>query len=83
VSLLIAEFTGVQVSPEAIAGIAFLAGTYILGQGLVDKSVVTEQVKVAGDVGRIQVEGYARQLEAQLEQIMAPAELAAVPPIEG
>ena len=83
VAILIAEFTGVAVSPEAIAGVAFLAATYIFGQGLVDKSVVTEQVKVAGDVGRIQVEAYARNLEAQLENIMEPAPLAAVPPIEG
>jgi len=81
VSLLIAEFFGVQVSPEAIAGIAFLVGTYVLGQGLVDKSVITEQVKVAGDTGRLQMELYARNLETQLEQIMNP--LAEVSPIEG
>ncbi len=83
VSILIAELLGVQISPEAIAGVAFLAATYIFGQGLVDRSVVTEQVKVAGDVGRLQVEGYARNLEAQLEQIMEPAELSVVPPAEG
>ena len=86
VAILIAEFTGISVSPEAIAGVAFLAATYIFGQGLVDKSVVSEQVKVAGDVGRIQVEAYARNLEAQLEQIMAPAQAGTpelVPPIEG
>ena len=81
VSLLIAEFTGVSVSPEAIAGVAFLVGTYILGQGLVDKSVVTEQVKVAGDTGRLQMELYARNLESQLEEIMAPAQEAFVPSV--
>jgi uncharacterized membrane protein len=75
ISLLIAEFTGVSVSPEAIAGIAFLVGTYILGQGLVDKDVMSEQVKVAGDTGRLQMELYARNLEQQLEQIIGePAE---------
>lgn len=84
VSILIAEFLGIQVSPEAIAGVAFLAGTYIFGQGLVDKSVISEQVKVAGDTGRLQLELYARNLEAQLEQVMEPApELAVVPPAEG
>ena len=83
-AILIAEFTGVNVSPEAIAGVAFLAATYIFGQGLVDKSVVSEQVKVAGDTGRLQMELYARNLESQLEEIMAPApELAPVSPIEG
>ena len=81
VSILIAELLGVQISPEAIAGVAFLAGTYIFGQGLVDKNVVTEQVKVAGDTGRLQMELYARNLETQLEEIMNP--LAEVSPIEG
>ena len=84
VSILIAELFGVNVSPEAIAGVAFLAGTYIFGQGLVDKSVVTEQVKVAGDTGRLQMELYARNLETQLEEIMAiTPEMSVVPPIEG
>ncbi len=69
VSILIAEFFGVQVSPEAIAGIAFLAGTYILGQGLVDKSVITKQVEVAGDAGKLQLQLYVRRLEEQLEVI--------------
>jgi len=81
-SILIAELFGVSVSPEALAGIAFLAGTYILGQGLVDKSVVTEQVKVAGDTGRLQMELYARNLETQLEEIMAPP-VVVVAPTEG
>ena len=85
IALLVAEFTGVSVSPEAIAGVAFLAATYIFGQGLVDKSVVTEQVKVAGDTGRLQMELYARNLESQLEQIMGaptPEGLELVPPTE-
>jgi len=69
-SVLIASFFGVDVDPEALAAIAFIVGTYIFGQGLVDKSVVTEQVKVAGDVGRIQVEQYARNLEQQLAQVL-------------
>ena len=75
VSILIAEFCGVNVSPEAIAGVAFLAATYIFGQGLVDKSVVSEQVKVAGDTGRLQMELYARNLEQQLEELMAPSQI--------
>ena len=84
-AILIAEFTGVNVSPEAIAGVAFLAATYIFGQGLVDKSVVSEQVKVAGDTGRLQMELYARNLEQQLEEIMAPSApvVDLVPPTEG
>ena len=74
VAILIAEFTGVNVSPEAIAGVAFLAATYIFGQGLVDKSVVSEQVRVAGDAGKLQLQLYARNLEQELEKLMAPAE---------
>ena len=72
VSILIMEFAGVSVSPEAIAGVAFLAATYIFGQGLVDKSVVSEQVRVAGDAGKLQLQLYARNLEQELEKLMAP-----------
>ena len=83
-SILIAEFFGVSVSPEALASVAALAVAYIFGQGIVDKSVVSAQVQVAGDTGRLQMELYARNLEQQLEQIMAPSApvVDLVPPIE-
>ena len=83
VGIVLAQAFGVALEPELIAGVVLLASSYIFGQGIVDKGVGTEQVKVAGDVGRIQVEAYARNLEAQLENIMEPAPLAAVPPTEG
>ena len=65
-SLFAADYFGVDISPETILGIAGVAGAYIFGQGIVDKSVVTKQVEVAGDVGRAQLELYARNLENQL-----------------
>ena len=80
-AILIAEFTGVVISPEAIAGVAFLVGTYIFGQGLVDKSVVSEQVKVAGDAGKLQLQLYARNLEQELAALMTPAETGFVPEV--
>ncbi len=70
ISILIAEYFGVDVEPQAIAGLAVVASTYIVGQSLVDKGVGAEQVKVAGDVGRAQLELYARNLEAQLTEMM-------------
>ena len=75
VSILIADFVGVDVDPAAVAGLAAIVGTYLIGQGIVDKAVVTEQVKVAGDVGRAQLELYARNLENQLKEIERMAEM--------
>ena len=71
VSLVLAESFDVQVNPEAIAGLAFIIGTYVFGQGMVDKAVVTKQVEIAGDVGRAQLELYARNLETQLAAVTA------------
>ena len=70
-SILIAEFFGATVSPEAIAGVAVLATSYIFGQGIVDKSVASETVRVQGDVARLQVELYARNLEKELAKFAA------------
>ena len=75
VSLLIAEAFGVDVDPEAIGAIALIVGTYVIGQGMVDKSVVAKQVEVAGDVGRAQLELYARNLEDQLKEVARQAEI--------
>jgi hypothetical protein len=74
-SIVIAEQYGVDVQPEAIAGIVIVAISYIFGQGIVDKSVISEQVKVAGDVGKVQLELYARNLEKQLAGLTAQIEL--------
>jgi hypothetical protein len=63
------------VSPEAIAGIILVVSTYIVGQGIVDKSVVAAQVIVAGDVGRAQLELYARNLEEQLKSVVNDLEI--------
>ena len=76
VSTLVAEFAGVQVSPEAIAAVVLMGATYVFGQGIVDKSVVTEQIKVAGDTGRLQLELYAKNLEEQLTKTMNQLEFA-------
>ena len=69
-SFAIAEATGYDVSPETIAGIILVVSSYIIGQGLVDKSVVTAQVIGATDVGRAQLELYARNLEEQLKVVV-------------
>jgi hypothetical protein len=74
-SIAIAEGTGYDLSPETIAGIILVVSTYIIGQGIVDKSVVTAQVQVAGDVGRAQLELYARNLEEQLKVVVAELEI--------
>ena len=81
-SIFIAEQWGVNVSPEAIAGVVIVAVGYIFGQGIVDKNVVTEQVKAAGDVGKAQLEAYARNLETQLTAVtnqLQQEELTVVP----
>ena len=71
ISILLAEFFGVNVSPETIAGIIVMASSYVFAQGIVDKSVVTAQVKATADIGRIQVEMYAKQLEEQLQMLVS------------
>ncbi len=75
VSLVLAETFDIHVAPEAIAGLAFIVGTYVFGQGMVDKSVVTAQVNGALDVGKAQLELYARQLEEQLKNMTAELEI--------
>ena len=59
-----------------------MGATYMFGQGIVDKAVVTEQVKVAGDTGRLQLELYAKNLEAQLTKLMDTPLVAVPDPIE-
>ncbi len=68
-SVLVAEFTGIQLPPEAYGSLTLIVVTYILGQGLVDKSVNTKQVEVGGDAGKLQLQLYVRRLEEQLEVI--------------
>jgi len=65
-SIALFELTGYDLAPEAIAGIVIAISSYVVSQGIVDKSVVTKQVEVANDVGRAQLEAYARRLEAEL-----------------
>ena len=74
-SILIAAYSGVEIDPEALAGLAFIVGTYVFGQALVDKDVVAEQVKVAGDAGKLQLQLYARNLEQELAAVMAPSQI--------
>ena len=86
-SIALAEGLGVSVTPEAIAGIVVLVTGYLFAQGNVDKGFVVEQIKVQGDVGRAQVTQYAKQLEQELEKVMAQLEYASsgpelVPPTE-
>ncbi|KKL69759.1 hypothetical protein LCGC14_2111730 [marine sediment metagenome] len=68
-SIAIAELTGYDVDPAAIAGVVFVISTYIVGQGIVDKSVGTAQVMGALDVGKAQLEAYARNLEQELAKL--------------
>ena len=69
VSLVVAQIFEIEVDPAAIAGLAAIIGTYVFSQGLVDKQVVSTQVAVAGDIGRAQLEQYARSLEGQLKVV--------------
>ena len=79
-SIALAEALGVSISPEAIAGIVVMAVGYVVAQGNVDKGFVVEQIKVQGDVGRARIEGYAKQLEQELEKVMAQLEYASAGP---
>jgi len=88
-SIAIAAVTGVEVDPAAIAGIVLVISTYIVGQGLVDKPVGQAQVEGSLNVGKLQLELYAKNLEAQfaevtneLEVTKAAVELTAVPDVE-
>ena len=68
-SIAIAEATGVEVDPAAIAGIVLTISAYIASQAIVDKSVVTAQVVGALDVGRAQLTQYAASLEVQVKAL--------------
>ena len=71
-SIAIAEATGYDISPEAIAGIVVLATGYIFGQGMVDKadrSVASAQIYASIETAKIQLQTYVRQLEKQLEEL--------------
>ena len=70
-SIIVAELFGFDVSPAATAGLIVMASSYVFAQALVDKSVQTAQVVATSDVGRIQVEMYAKQLEEQVNQLVA------------
>lgn len=74
VSILAADLFGIEIAPEAIAGLAVIVATYLGGQSFIDKSVVTAQVANAGDIARAQVENYARNLEAELEKLVGAAD---------
>ena len=85
-SIAIAAATGVTIDPAAIAGIVVVISTYIVGQGIVDKSVGTAQVQGAFDTGRLQLEMYAKNLETEfarvtneLEVTQAAVQLTVVP----
>lgn len=82
VALLIAEFTGYSVDPQALAGLGAIVVVWLGGQSYIDKAKVTEETKVAGEIGKVQAIAYARQLEQQLAALGAQEaanELAAVP----
>ena len=81
-SLIVAEFTGVTVEPEAIAGLGIILSSWFISQGIVDKAKVTEETRVAGDITKANAIMYARNLEQQLERITAETALSVVPDIE-
>ena len=80
-SIALAEALGVSISPEAIAGIVVLATGYLFAQGNVDKGYVQETLKIQGDIGRARIEQYAKQLEQELEKVMAQLEYASAGPV--
>lgn len=63
------------VSTEAAIAVAMIAGTYVLGQSWVDKTVVTEEIKVGGDMARIEVIAYAKNLEQRLAALLEEEEV--------
>ena len=80
-SIALAEAFGINISPEAVAGIVVMAVGYVIAQGNVDKGFVVEQIKVQGDVGRARIEQYAKQLETEFEKVTAQLEYATNGPV--
>ncbi len=75
-SLVLAEYTGIDVSPEVLGSVAVLIVGYVFAQSNVDKAVVSEQVKGAMDTGKLQLELYAKNLETELQKTIAALEYA-------
>ena len=72
-SIAIAELTGVEIDPAAIAGIVLVVATYVVGQGIVDQGafqVASASVYAASEVGKLQLEVYVRNLETQLADLV-------------
>lgn len=73
VALVVAEITGYQVDPQAIAGLGAIVVVWLGGQSYIDKATVTEETRAAGEVGKLQAIAYARALEKQLADLTAEA----------
>ncbi len=69
VTLIVFQFTGYTIAPEAIIGLAGLAGFYVLGQGFVDAKTAEASINGATDVAKLQLMAAVQQLQTQLEAV--------------
>ena len=85
IGMIIGELSGIEIDPAAIAGLGIIVSSYLISQGIVDKSKVAEETKVAGDIAKANAIMYARNLEQQLARITQETEYngpVAVPDLE-
>lgn len=76
VSVFLSEMFGLELSPEAIGGMAVVVIGYVFGEGMVDKRAVEASVKEMKLDALDTAAMYARSLELQLQSTMN----AAMPP---
>lgn len=69
VSVFIAEYFGIEISPEALTALAGIVLSYNFGQGWVDKTVAKAEIEGAADFTKQNAIAYARQLEAELAKV--------------
>jgi len=62
ISVVILEVTGYSIEPAALVGLAGIVGSYVFGQGLVDKQAVKTE-------GELLITQFAAQLEAALANV--------------
>jgi len=72
-ALLIAEFTGYQVDPQALASLGAIVVVWLGGQSYIDKGKVIEETRAVADLSKVQAIAYARQLEEELARISEAA----------
>ena len=69
-SVLLTELFGIDIAPEAIGGLVLIVGSYIFGQGWVDKKQVEAEVQAFGQEAYVELVRYARGLEVKLAEVV-------------